>query len=164
LAVLQAFGWPALFQIYGSLGLLWMFGWQRLVSDPQQEQWQQQQQQQHELQGLAVPQQQVLAPAATAAAAAGQQRQPPLGMAAGQASSSGLQEHQALSYSQRPMKFAELPWRQFFTNRPFLGLLVTHSMFGGWHDSVLLGALLDYCCFVGAHAFNNAICCSRTLQ
>jgi hypothetical protein len=119
----QNWGWPAVFEVYGSLGLLWIVAWQKLVTEkppvppgstaaaaaaavqPAAQLEQQQQQQQ---------QQQLPSVASSLAPGSVQQQQ---------------QQQQVKSLSSLP-NLKDIPWKSFFTNRPFLALLLTHSSFG----------------------------------
>lgn len=118
---LQAFGWPAVFEIYGSLGLFWMIAWQKLVSDSPpltQQQRQGAQQQQHKQQVLQA-----------SAAAQQQQQQPSVADALQQPDSQQQQQQQLASITSLP-RLRDIPWKSFFSNKAFLGIIMAHSAFG----------------------------------
>jgi hypothetical protein len=117
----QNWGWPAVFEVYGALGLLWIVAWQRLVSEtppaptttaaaaqPAALQGQQQQQQQQLLQQQLPSVVSSLTPGSIQ-----QQQQPP-----------ALKSLSALP------RIRDIPWKSFFTNKAFIALLLTHSSFG----------------------------------
>lgn len=115
---LQDLGWPSVFVIYGSLGLFWNLAWQKLVADypplaaltktqgaatalqQQAPVVQQQQQQQVSVAPTTVQQQQVQQQAV------GRTGFPPL------------------------PRVRDLPWKEFFTNKAFLAIVMAHSAFG----------------------------------
>ena len=75
-SIISAFGWEAVFKIYGTLGLAWMLAWQPLVGD-----------------------------------------KPPL---VGQKQLDDAAK----------MRLQDLPLDVFFTNKPFLAILMSHASFG----------------------------------
>jgi hypothetical protein len=126
----QGLGWPAVFYIFGSFGLAWNFAWQRLVADyppllpPGQlpaaaaELPAAQQQDQQQLPAAATQQQ--------VAQLQEQQLQPPRLLTA-------LQQQQAWQQAGKAFvlpRVRDLPWRRFFTNKPFLAIVMAHSAFG----------------------------------
>ena len=163
--IIKAFGWPAVFEVYGALGLLWTLAWQPLVANypPLLPQWKQ------------------AAPRGTAAAAAlqiaapkqqQQQLEPPQQVAvsedsAGGSSTNGLSrsngngalserissgsrastsgsEEVGLAAAAAGMaergkaggsstampQLWDVPWKSFFTNKPFIALIMAHASFG----------------------------------
>lgn len=115
----QNLGWPAVFYIFGSFGLVWNLAWQKLVADYPP-----------------------LLPAASqskaqlAESAAVQQQQAALV----QQQQGVVQQQLPQQLSQQPQLAAgrlpplprvrDLPWREFFTNKAFLAIVMAHSAFG----------------------------------
>jgi hypothetical protein len=105
----QAFGWPAVFEIYGALGFVWIFAWQRYVSNTPP--------------GVPPTQQQQQQASAAAATEPLVRSLKPVGPA--------LVERRSIPVGQTSLPLPwELPWREFFTNRAFLGIVMAHSAFG----------------------------------
>ncbi|KAF8071161.1 PHT4 [Scenedesmus sp. PABB004] len=137
--IINAFGWPAVFEIFGSLGLVWIVFWQRLVSDTPPP---------PAPLGPAAPakqQQQLAQGAPPAAAAAGgavaqqQSQQPPQSQQSPQVQQPGppplpaaAAAPQQASLTALP-RLRDIPWRSFFTNRAFLAIMMAHSAFGVGH-------------------------------
>lgn len=114
----QGLGWPAVFWIYGSLGLGWNFAWQKLVADYPPE--------------LPLASQSKAQLAATAAAM--QQQQALIQQQQGTLEQPALQQQQqqsAAAVRLPPLpRVRDLPWKQFFTNKAFLAIVMAHSAFG----------------------------------
>jgi hypothetical protein len=113
------------FEVYGSLGLLWIVAWQRLVSETPP----------------APTPTAAAAAAAQAAALQGQQQQqlPPQqlpSVTSSLAPGSSIQQQQqqqappALKSLSALPRISDIPWKSFFTNKAFIALLLTHSSFG----------------------------------
>lgn len=124
----QEFGWPAVFVIYGSLGLFWNLAWQKLVAD-------------YPPLLPAVPQNKAQL-AATAAAMQQQQAviQQQQGVLQQPAAPQQPQQQQAAGRLPPLPRVQDLPWKQFFTNKAFLAIVMAHSAFGKYPCSQLAAA------------------------
>jgi len=113
------------FVIFGSLGLIWMAAWQPLVGEIPP------------LYSLQPPVQQPQqglpagnGASSVAAALDSSSSNSALQLAAAADSSSS--SNGGFSQLSTPIPgLLELPWKQFFTNKPFIGIMVAHSAFGG---------------------------------
>jgi hypothetical protein len=120
------------FVIYGSLGLFWNAAWNKYVAD---------------YPPLAAPLSKTLLASSTAALQLPQQQQQQDSSLQQQQQQQGLslqQPQQSLAQQQpQPSQAAgrlpplprvrDLPWKQFFTNRAFLAIVMAHSAFGVGH-------------------------------
>jgi hypothetical protein len=105
------------FWIYGSLGLFWNFAWQKLVADYPPE--------------LPLASQSKAQLAATAAAV--QQQQALIQQQQGivEQPTAQQQQQQLAAVRLPPLpRVRDLPWKQFFTNKAFLAIVMAHSAFG----------------------------------
>lgn len=126
--IIEHLGWPAVFVVYGSLGLVWMALWQPLVGDVPPIQEGQQKQEVEEAEEVV-------------AGTVGVSSKPRAGSRAkfitrssSDVSSSSSSDHAALA----PLPgLLELPWRRFLTNRAFIGIMMAHSAFGMGHYIML---------------------------
>jgi MFS family permease len=112
--IIDRAGWPAVFVVYGSLGLIWAGAWQFVDETPPiQGEWQQ--------------------PAAVST----------VKNALSSSSSSSISTTTTISSSSSSGRglagptplpgLLELPWRSFLTNRPFIGVMIAHTAFGVGH-------------------------------
>lgn len=113
---LQDLGWPSVFVIYGSLGLIWNLAWQKLVADYPP----------------------LAALSKTQAAATAVQQQAPVvqqqqqGSVAPTTVQQQQVQQQAVGRNGFPPlpRVRDLPWKEFFTNKAFLAIVMAHSAFG----------------------------------
>lgn len=119
--IINDLGWPSVFVIYGSLGLFWNFAWQKLVAD--------------------YPPLAALSRTQAAAATAVQQQAPVVqqqqqeSVALTTVQQQQHQQQQAAGLSALPPlpRVRDLPWKEFFTNKAFLAIVMAHSAFGVGH-------------------------------
>eukprot|EP00879_Flechtneria_rotunda_P024891 GHRR01026415.1.p1 GENE.GHRR01026415.1~~GHRR01026415.1.p1 ORF type:complete len:211 (+),score=73.98 GHRR01026415.1:28-633(+) len=131
--IIKAFGWPAVFEIYGSLGLFWMVAWQNLVShtpplSPQNTAKGAQPSFSRGAQSAALPS------ATDSKSVSEQQRQPHQSVQQQQqhaaAQSGAVYTQQDSSSAGSLSRFQDIPFKQFFTNRAFVAIVMAHSAFG----------------------------------
>jgi hypothetical protein len=152
--IIKAFGWPAVFEVYGALGLLWMLLWQPLVADypPLIPQWKKstptaaaaaapQSAGPKEQQQLPVPEGAHDYPGGTLSSSNGNGSSSDRISSGSRASSSGREQLElaaaaaadrgktGTSSSSMP-QLLDVPWKSFFTNKPFLALIMAHASFG----------------------------------
>ncbi|KAI8462854.1 MAG: major facilitator superfamily domain-containing protein [Monoraphidium minutum] len=110
--IIDHLGWPAVFTVYGSLGLVWLAAWQPLAA---------------------------AAEADEAALAHGGAAAPLAGASGGGGGGGGvaLVSGDDTASAEAMPSFWALPWRRFFTNKPFLGIVAAHSMFGSGHYIII---------------------------
>lgn len=115
---LQDLGWPSVFVIYGSLGLFWNLAWQKLVADYPPL--------------AALSKTQAAATAVQQQAPVVQQQQQQDGSVAPTTVQQQQVQQQAVGRSGLPPlpRVRDLPWKEFFTNKAFLAIVMAHSAFG----------------------------------
>lgn len=133
--IIDHFGWPAVFQIYGATGLLWMLLWQPLVADIPplfRDPGQKGLKQQASANGSPSTKDSVATDASTALHAPTNGALPQQPQQKQQRQLQGASAAMQKPYSKMP-SIRDLPWRSFFTNKPFLAILMAHASFGAYH-------------------------------
>ena len=141
--IIDHLGWPAVFEIYGGLGLLWMLAWQPLVANyPPLQQQQQMSLSTHHKASHATeqrrqPQQQQQWQQEAAGTRGGDSAEDLPGGGAGGAdaerlasSSSASSSGSSFSPPGKLQRLQDVPWKSFFTNKAFIALILAHGSSG----------------------------------
>jgi hypothetical protein len=149
--IINSLGWPAVFELYGVSGLIWMVFWTRLVADyaplmpPPIDV--QTSSSSNSSRALTAPGSSTTAGTKDAAAPTSstyveaavleERRASGADASSSSSSSSGSTEPPPTTLSWASLK--ALPWRSFFTNKAFLAIVMAHSAFGEWSTVPCLG-------------------------